>query len=104
MGGRWEGRVSGDAVGVGVCGWGSGTAWQGSVGSWGRRGRRRMGTASRYGKICGSTVWGSDRFFHFDGVWEVAEAKRETGNGGFEDDADGADVVNGWREVGGGGE
>ena len=47
-GGLAIGRVSGDAVGVGVWGWGSGSAGgSDSVGDWGRRGRRRMGTASR---------------------------------------------------------
>ena len=47
--GRIVGRLSGEAVGVGVCGWGSGVGGDGSgsVGDWGRRGRRRIGTASR---------------------------------------------------------
>ena len=64
-----------------------------------------MGTASKYGRICGSMSarLGSDRFFHLDGVCDAAEANRETGNWGLDDEADGAEVVNGSRDVGGGG-
>ena len=62
-----------------------------------------MGTASKYGRICGSMSarLGSDRFFHLDGVCDAAEANRDTGNWGLDDD--GAEVVNGSRDVGGGG-
>ena len=71
----------------------------------GRRGSRRIGTESRYGKISGSTVEReSSRFFHLEGVREGAAAKREMGNGGF--DCDGGEMergilveVNGWREL-----
>ena len=73
------------------------------MGDCGRRGSRRMGTASRYGRISGSTsaLRGSERFFHLDGVWDAVDANLDTGKGGLEDE--GAEVVNGWRGGGGGG-
>lgn len=45
---------------------------------------------------------GSVRFFHFEGVWDAVDANLEMGKEGL--DEDGADVVNGWRGGGGGGE
>ena len=60
----------------------------------GRRGRRRIGTESKYGRIVGSTADAdSSRFFHRDGVRDGAAAKREMGNGGF--DCEGGDIERG---------
>ena len=45
-----------------------------------------------------SERWGSDRFFHLDGVWEGPEAKRETGKGGLDEEEgeeESDEVVNG---------
>ncbi|OSX64074.1 hypothetical protein POSPLADRAFT_1045201 [Postia placenta MAD-698-R-SB12] len=55
-----------------------------------------MGTASRYGRISGSTVSRSCvRFFQREGVCEGCVAKRERGNGGGEE-ADGAEQSAEW--------
>ena len=91
------GSASASSCGLG----GSGT---GGVSS---RGRRRIGTASRYGRISGSRLAEGGgvvpRFFHFDGVWLGWLAKREYGNGLLEGEepsvvyAVGEDVVKGWR-------
>lgn len=52
-----------------------------------RRGSKRIGTESRYGRISGSTAEReSSRFFHFDGVSEGAVANRDMGNAGLDDD------------------
>ncbi|KAI0925015.1 hypothetical protein AcW2_010364 [Taiwanofungus camphoratus] len=70
------------------------------------RGRRRMGTASRYGRMAGSTASGSARrFFQRAGVCDGCVANREYGNDGEwpgdgSGGAGGRDVVNGWRGVG----
>ena len=54
------------------------------------RGRRRIGTASRYGRISGSRLAEGGgvvpRFFHLEGVWLGWLAKREYGKGLLEDE------------------
>ena len=45
----------------------------------GSNGSRRMGTESRYGRMAGSMLAVSSRFFHLDGVKDGVAAKREIG-------------------------
>ncbi len=47
----------------------------------GSSGKSRIGTDSRYGRISGSMLAESSRFFHREGVRDGEEARREIGNG-----------------------
>ena len=82
VGGDVDGVMSDGSADVGV--WLSRVSAEG-----GSRGRSCMGTASRYGRMSGSTTRDSSRFFHLDGVRDCACAKREMGKGCLDGPDDG---------------